>query len=205
MIKSVAGQRLDAVIHRLFPFLFVWRLNPNALTLFGGLISLFSALAFARGQFVLAGALMLFGGFFDLVDGVVARHQGTSSRFGAFLDATLDRFSDMALLAGISVHYAAASEPGHVALAGATLVVTVLVSYSKARAELVVPGFSVGLFERGERVAVLAAGALFDLMLPALWLILLGSTITVAQRIALAYREMERLDRAEKAALEQTG
>jgi CDP-diacylglycerol--glycerol-3-phosphate 3-phosphatidyltransferase len=205
VIKSVAGKRLDAVIHRLFPFLFVWRLNPNALTLFGGLISLFAAIAFARGEFRLAGALMLLGGFFDLVDGVVARHQGTSSRFGAFLDATLDRFSDMALLAGISVHYAAAGAPGHVALAGATLVVTVLVSYSKARAELVVPDFSVGLFERGERVAVLAAGALFNLMLPALWLILAGSTITVAQRIALAYREMERLDRAEKAALEQTG
>ena len=205
MIKSVAGQRLDAVIHRLFPFLFVWRLNPNALTLVGAGISLLSAVAFARGEFRWAGALMLFGGFFDLVDGVVARHQGTSSRFGAFLDATLDRFSDMALLAGISVHYASAGEPGRVALAGATLVVTVLVSYSKARAELVVPGFSVGLFERGERVGVLAAGAILGFMLPALWLIAIGSTVTVAQRIALAYREMERMDRADKAALENTG
>jgi hypothetical protein len=80
VIKSVAGRRLDAVIHRLFPFLFVWKLNPNALTLFGALISLLSAVAFARGEFRWAGALMLFGGFFDLVDGVVARHQGTSSR-----------------------------------------------------------------------------------------------------------------------------
>jgi CDP-diacylglycerol--glycerol-3-phosphate 3-phosphatidyltransferase len=92
-----------------------------------------------------------------------------------------------------------------VALAGATLVVTVLVSYSKARAELVVPGFSVGLFERGERVGVLAAGALLGFMLTALWVIAIGSAVTVAQRIALAYREMERMDRAEKAALEHTG
>ena len=205
MIKSIAGQRLDALLHRLFPFLFVWRLNPNALTVFGVLISLVAATAFARGEPRLAAFLMLLGGFFDLVDGVVARHQGTSSRFGAFLDATLDRLSDMALLLGISVHYAAQGEPGNVALSGAALIASVLVSYSKARAELVVPGFSVGFMERGERVGVLAAGAVFGLLAPALWLILLGSTITVAQRFALAYREMERMDRADKAALEQTG
>lgn len=204
MIKSLTGHRLDALLQRLFPFLFVWRLNPNALTVVGVLISLGAAAAFARGEPRLAAALMLFGGFFDLVDGVVARHQGTSTRFGAFLDATLDRLSDMALLLGISVHYAALAEPGHVALAGAALCATVLVSYSKARAELVVPGFSVGFMERGERVAVLAAGALFGLLVPALWIILLGSSVTVAQRFALAYREMERIDRAEKAA-EQTG
>lgn len=205
MIKSLAGHRLDALLQRLFPFLFVWRLNPNALTVLGVLISLGAAVAFARGEPRLAAVVMLFGGFFDLVDGVVARHQGRSSRFGAFLDATLDRLSDMALLLGISVHYAAAGDAANVALSGAALVASVLVSYSKARAELVVPGFSVGFFERGERFAVLALGAVFGLLVPALWLIALGSTITVAQRFALAYREMERMDRAEKASLEQAG
>jgi CDP-diacylglycerol--glycerol-3-phosphate 3-phosphatidyltransferase len=204
VIKSVAGQRLDAVIHRLFPFLFYWRLDPNTLTVVGALVSVSAAVAFARGQFPLAGVLMLAGGFFDLVDGVVARHQGTSSRFGAFLDATLDRFSDMVLLLGICVHYAAIREPAHVALAGSALLVSVLVSYSKARAELVVPGFSVGFIERGERVGMLAAGAILGFLVPALWLITLGSTITVAQRIALAYREMQRMDRAEQQPLETT-
>ena len=166
------------------------------------LVSLGAAVAFARGEPRWAALLMLFGGFFDLVDGVVARHQGRSSRFGAFLDATLDRFSDMALLLGVSIDYAAHGNAAHVALSGAALIASVLVSYSKARAELVVPGFSVGFMERGERVAVLAAGALFGLLVPALWLITLGSAVTVAQRVALAYREMERMDRAEKAGLE---
>ena len=202
MIKWIAGQRLDALLHRLFPFLFVWRLNPNALTWLGGLISLAAAVAFARGEPRWAALGMLFGGFFDLVDGVVARHQGRSSRFGAFLDATLDRFSDMALLLGIAVHFAEQGDPGRVALTGAALIASVLVSYSKARAELVVPGFSVGFMERGERVGVLAAGAMFGLLVPALWLIAAGSAITVAQRVALAYREMERIDRAERASLE---
>jgi CDP-diacylglycerol--glycerol-3-phosphate 3-phosphatidyltransferase len=205
VIKSLAGQRLDALLHRLFPFLFFWRLNPNALTVLGVLISLAAAVAFARGAPRAAAGLMLFGGFFDLVDGVVARHQGRSSRFGAFLDATLDRLSDMALLLGVAVHFAAQGDAAHVALAGAALSASVLVSYSKARAELVVPGFSAGFMERGERVAVLAAGALFGLLVPALWLIALGSAVTVAQRVALAYREMERLDRADKAGAEQLG
>jgi len=205
VIKSIAGQRLDPLLHRLFPFLFVWRLNPNALTVIGVLVSLGAAVAFGDGRPRLAALLVLFGGFFDLVDGVIARHQGTSSRFGAFLDATLDRLSDMALLLGISVHAAALADPGGVALAGATLCAAVLVSYSKARAELVVPGFSAGFMERGERVAILAVGALFGLLTPALWLILVGSSITVAQRFAVAYREMERIDRAEKEALETLG
>ncbi|HXK23155.1 MAG TPA: CDP-alcohol phosphatidyltransferase family protein [Myxococcota bacterium] len=205
MIKSIAGRRLDPLLHRLFPFLFVWRLNPNALTVIGVLVSLGAAVAFADGRPRLAAGLVLFGGFFDLVDGVIARHQGTSSRFGAFLDATLDRLSDMALLLGISVHAAALADPGGVALAGAVLCASVLVSYSKARAELVVPGFSAGFMERGERVAALAAGALLGLLTPALWLILVGSSITVAQRFALAYREMERMDRAEKDAVETLG
>jgi len=205
VIKSIAGRRLDPLLHRLFPFLFVWRLNPNALTVIGVLVSLGAAVAFADGRPRLAAGLVLFGGFFDLVDGVIARHQGTSSRFGAFLDATLDRLSDMALLLGISVHAAALADPGGVALAGAVLCASVLVSYSKARAELVVPGFSAGFMERGERVAALAAGALLGLLTPALWLILVGSSITVAQRFALAYREMERMDRAEKDAVETLG
>ena len=80
------------------------------------------------------------------------------------------------------------------------LTATALVSYSKARAELYVPSFEVGLLERGERVGLLAAGAILDLLIPALWIIAIGSTITVAQRFALAKRELDRLDADEKSA-----
>ena len=177
------------------PFLFGGRLDPNALTVCGAVVSLGAAIAFARGELGWAGFLILFGGFFDLVDGVVARHHGISTRFGGFLDSTLDRFVDGVLLVGISVHYAGQGEAGVVALAGATLVTIFLVSYSKARAELVVESFEVGLLERGERIGILAAAAVFDFIEIALWIILVGSLITVWQRFSLAYREMERLDR----------
>jgi phosphatidylglycerophosphate synthase len=203
VIKSAFGERVDEVVHRLFPFLFVRRLDPNALTVCGALVSLGAAAAFIAGHWPLAGCLILFGGFFDLVDGVVARHFGISTRFGAFLDSTLDRLVDMALLLGISVHYASQGEAGSVLLAGGAMVASVLVSYAKARAELEVPTIEVGLLERGERVGLLAAGALFDLMIPVLWVIAVGSTITVIQRFARARREMDRMDQAEKEGLQE--
>ncbi len=194
MIKAKLGDRLDAWLQALLPFLFRHRLNPNLLTILGTLVSLGAAVGFAFGQFRWAGVLILAGGFFDLVDGVIARHQGTASTFGAFLDSTLDRLVDMGILLGIVMHYAGRGEPGLVLLAGYALVATVLVSYAKARAELFVPVLEGGLFERGERIGLLAAGAILGFMVPALWIVAVGATITVVQRFSLAYREMAELD-----------
>ncbi len=202
MIKSVFGHRLDPWVRRLLPFLFRRPVNPNLLTVLGTSVSLAAAVAFAAGWFVMAGLLVLAGGLCDLVDGVVARTHGVSTRFGAFLDSTLDRLSDMALLLGIAMHFALGGEPRFVLLAGYTLVVTVLVSYAQARAEIAVPSFRVGFLERAERVLILAAGALSGYLILVLWIIAIGSTITVVQRFARAYREMERIDAAERASLE---
>ncbi len=198
MIKSRFGDSVDGVIHRLLPFLFRRRVNPNLLTVLGALISLLAAAVLALGWFIVGGVLVLVGGAFDLVDGVVARHHGISTRFGAFLDSTLDRLADMALLLGITMYYALEGEPGFVLLAGYALVASVLVSYAQARAELVVPGFRVGLLERAERVGILALGALLGLMVPALWIIAIGCTITVIQRFTRAYRQMEQIDAVER-------
>lgn len=205
MIKSKFGERVDGWLHAAVPFLFERRMNPNLLTVIGAGVSLLAAAAFAAGHFRSAGLLILAGGVFDLIDGVVARHHGIVTRFGGFLDSTLDRLVDMALLIGVAVHFAALGDAPHVLLAGAALIVSVLVSYAQARAELVVPDFRVGLFERAERVVVLALGALTGLLVPALWIVTIGSAITVAQRFAKAYQEMERIDAAERAGLRERG
>ena len=202
MIKEKLGGRLDGWIQAAVPFLFRRPVNPNILTVTGALVSLGAAVVFAHGWFVAGGFLILAGGAFDLIDGVVARHHGISTRFGAFLDSTMDRFVDMALLLGIAMHFALGGEPRFVLLAGYALVVTVLVSYAQARAEIAVPSFRVGVLERAERVLILAAGALSGYVIPALWIIAIGSTVTVGQRFARAYREMERIDAAERASLE---
>jgi len=197
VIKAAVGKNLDVWIHRLFPFLFWRELDPNALTCTGALVSTAAAAALAAGAPVAGGVLILTGGFFDLVDGVVARHRVIATRFGAFLDSTLDRWVDAVLLVGVSVRYAREGSPEYVALAGLALAMAMLVSYAKARAELVLRDFEVGLLERGERVVILAVGAIFGWLVAALWIIAVGSAITVGQRIALAYREMQRLDAAD--------
>jgi CDP-diacylglycerol--glycerol-3-phosphate 3-phosphatidyltransferase len=203
VIKEKFGDRLDGWIQTALPFLFRRPLNPNLLTVTGTLVSLLAATAFARGWIVSGGIGILAGGFFDLIDGVVARHNGTATRFGAFLDSTLDRLVDMALLVGIAVHFAQNGRPGAVLLAGSALVATVLVSYSKACAERYVPEIRVGVLERGERTGILAAGAIFGLLVPALWAVAIGSTITVIQRFERAYREMTQIDAEERAGLRE--
>jgi phosphatidylglycerophosphate synthase len=201
VIKEKFGDRLDGWIRAALPFLFRRPVDPNFLTVTGALVSLVAAVAFARGSFFAAGILVLAGGFFDLIDGVVARHHGVSTRFGAFLDSTLDRLVDMALLLGVAMYFAQAGRPGGVLLAGAALVSTVLVSYAKACAERSLPRVTVGLLERGERVGILAAGGIFGLLVPALWVIAIGSTITVIQRFVHAHREMQQIDDDERAGL----
>lgn len=199
MIKQKFGDRLDGWIQAAFPFLFTRRISPNALTVIGALGSLATGAVFAAGHFAAGGVLMLASGFFDLVDGVVARHQGVSTRFGGFLDSTLDRLADMAVLVGIAVHYAVVGDVGSVALSCAALMAAVLVSYAAACAKLIVPTIhSVGVLERGERVGILAAGAILGFPVVALWVLTLGGAWTVAQRFAQAHREMERLDALER-------
>ncbi len=98
---------------------------------------------------------------------------------------------------GLVIHYQARGDGLHAVVAATALAGSVLTSYAKARADLVLGSVDVGLLERGERVALLAAGALFGLMEPALWVVAVGSWITVGQRIRVAYREMQRLDSSE--------
>ena len=194
MIKEKLGQHLDGWIHTAFPFLFQRPIDPNALTAVGTVVSLGAAWAFAEGALVTGALVMLAGGFFDLVDGVVARHFGTSTRFGAFFDSTMDRVADVALFAGLVIHYSRVGEGVPLVLATVALTSTVVTSYAKARAELVIPRLEGGMLERGERFGILAAGALFGWMEPALWVLAVGTTWTAGQRIAGAYRAMQELD-----------
>ena len=196
MIKAKSGRSLDAAVQRVFPFLFRRPLNPNLLSVLGVLVSLCSAVSFAWGGLPLGGVLLLVGGFFDLVDGAVARHNGTSSSFGAFLDSTLDRIVDMAILLGILMHYAKDGELALALLAGLASITTVMVSYTKARAESIVSGFNGGIMERGERVLFLVAGALTGYLPLCLGIVAAGSAVTAIQRVAMAYREMAQVDAA---------
>lgn len=195
MIKEKLGHRIDGWVHSLFPFLF-WRpINPDAMTVVGTLIAGASGLAFAQGELRLGGLLLVAGGFFDLVDGVVARHFGTTTRFGAFLDSCLDRVVDILAMLGLFAFYLRVFEPLPALLCAWILVASVLTSYAKARAELEIERMPGGFLERGERIGLLAIGTLTGWLWPVLLLLAVGSSVTVGQRFLYAHRDMARLDR----------
>ena len=193
MIKEKLGHRLDGWIHVAFPFLF-WRpIPPDFLTIVGTLVASSAGLAFARGDLRLAGWLLLAGGFFDLVDGAVARHFGITTEFGGFLDSCLDRVVDILVVLGLFAVVLGEGDRIGAGLAAAILVGSVLTSYAKARAELVIDRLPGGLLERGERIGLLALGALTGLLEPLLWVLAIGTTVTAGQRFLYARRAMRAI------------
>ena len=164
-------------------------INPNVLTFFGMLVNFWAAVMFAAGMFGSAASLIFLAGFLDMLDGQVARREKRVTAFGAFLDSTLDRYSDMALYMGLLVYYAAHGRTAYVILAAAATAGSVMVSYARARAESLIPTCKVGFMERPERVVLLILGGAFDRMAPALWVIAVVSTITVIHRIVYTWQE----------------
>ena len=198
MIKARFGDRLDGWLESALPFLFRRSINPNALTVIGTAVSIGAGIAFALGWFGWGAIGILVGGVFDLIDGVIARKHGTATAFGAFLDSTLDRLADMAILLGVMVHYAAQGDAGTVLLGGIASMAAVMTSYAKARAEQFLPSFGGGFLERGERLTVIGVGAVSGYLVAALWFLALAGSGTVAYRFAVAYRELARLESQRK-------
>jgi soluble lytic murein transglycosylase len=168
--------------------LFRLRLRPNHLTVIGLVVSFFAAAAFIAGHVRSAGGLLLLAGLCDLLDGALARVSGQVTAFGAFLDSVIDRYSDLIVLLGIVVLFARMPHARGALVAMAGLVGSVMVSYTKARAESIGVECNVGFMERPERMICLVAGALLDLLEPALWLLAVLSNLTALQRIVFTRR-----------------
>ncbi|HUE89326.1 MAG TPA: CDP-alcohol phosphatidyltransferase family protein [Vicinamibacterales bacterium] len=162
-------------------------IHPNVLTLTGVLINVLAAWALAVDQFVLAGIIMIVANIFDFIDGKVAHITGTQSAFGAFWDSTLDRFSDLALFTGLIWLYSTLDRQGYVLIATLTLIFSIMTSYARARAESLIEKCKVGFMERPERIVLFMIGAFTDRMAAVLWVILVLSIVTVANRIYYTY------------------
>ncbi|HQZ40869.1 MAG TPA: CDP-alcohol phosphatidyltransferase family protein [Vicinamibacterales bacterium] len=167
-------------------------IHPNTLTLIGVLINVAAAWALARDRFLAAGAIMIVANIFDFIDGKVAHITGKQSQFGAFWDSTLDRFSDLALFTGLIWLYADLGRKDYVLIATLTLIFSIMTSYARARAESLVTRCKVGFMERPERIVLFMIGAFTDRMAAVLWVILVLSIVTVANRIYYTYLELER-------------
>ena len=158
-------------------------IHPNTLTLIGVLINVVAAIALARDRFVLAGVIMIVANIFDFIDGKVAHITGTVSQFGAFWDSTLDRFSDIALFLGLIYLYADLRRTDYVMVASLAMMFSIMTSYARARAESLIEKCKVGFMERPERIVLFMIGAFTDRMAAVLWVILVLSILTVADRI----------------------
>lgn len=166
-------------------------LTPSALTWLGFVLAVAAAFLIAGGSLIAAGVMVLVAGFFDMLDGALARRTERVTRFGAVLDSTLDRLSEAALLLGVLALWAAEGRTAGVILAGITLTASLLVSYIRARAEALGLECRSGLFTRPERVIVLALGLLLDQLFIALVIIAVLSFFTVAQRLAGIWRQLK--------------
>ncbi|HWQ03133.1 MAG TPA: CDP-alcohol phosphatidyltransferase family protein [Candidatus Nitrosotenuis sp.] len=189
MLTRKIAEPLHWLLYKIVYGLAATGVHPNFLTLFGFVINIWAAALFAAGQFRWAGGVMILAGLFDMVDGRVARAQNRVTKFGAFFDSTIDRYSDLALYFGLLVYYANVNRNRYAILVGIAMAGSVMVSYSRARAESVIPKCDVGFFERPERIVLLILGALADKIAPALWILAIGPNITVIHRIIYTYRE----------------
>ncbi len=195
---SAVGRSAQFLIDLIVRALVLTRITPNAYTYIGLAFSIGAALLFgyAAGEdqprlFRYAALVILLAGFLDMVDGQVARASNQATVFGAFLDSVLDRYSDAALFFGLLVYYARANRFFYVVLTAVVMISSVMVSYTRARAESLIGSCKVGFMERPERLVLVILGGLFNRMAPALWVIAVISSITVVHRI-LYTRQMTR-------------
>jgi phosphatidylglycerophosphate synthase len=162
-------------------------LSPNTLTVMGFLTTVVAAFVIPQ-NIRLGGILILIGGVFDILDGVVARTKGKMTQFGAFLDSVLDRYSDAFLFLALAWYLAERGSHAGAFLSIGALVGALLISYTRARAEGLGKSCLTGIMERPERILLLAFAAITGWLLPALWIMFVLTHITVFQRIYHVWR-----------------
>jgi CDP-diacylglycerol--glycerol-3-phosphate 3-phosphatidyltransferase len=197
------GRACGALLLRIVRALALTRISPNIYTFIGLLISIAAAVLFGKASgentatmFRFAGLVIILAGFLDMVDGRIARATNQVTVFGAFFDSVVDRYSDAALYFGLLVYYARANRFFYVVLAAVVMISSVMVSYTRARAESLIGTCKVGFMERPERLVLVIIGALFNRMAPVLWVIAVLSTITVVHRIWFTYQRTRELEMA---------
>lgn len=177
--KEAFGRALRPLVR----LLLAMRVRPDTLTVLGWAFALVAAVLFGLGHVRGAGAVMLFAGLFDALDGAVARESGRTSDFGAFLDSTLDRVSEAAIFAGIIFFYSNSGLPLAALLAAVAMTFSLLTSYARARAEGLGIPCQVGLLERAGRVVILSSSAVLGLLTAGVALVAAGALVTTAQRV----------------------
>lgn len=210
MFGASIGRGAMRIINAMVRWLASGGISPNVLTVIGVTINVGCGVLFGIGEFFWAGIVLIVANLFDMLDGNVARLTGRVTRFGGFLDSSLDRLSDMVVFLGIIAFYAS-NRPQHsilnVVLAGTGMMFSVMVSYTTARSEAFGVKANVGFLQRPERVVLLIIGALstwdwnsgfylFNRMPQVLWVLAIGSLWTFIHRMFYIWKEFRRIEAA---------
>jgi CDP-diacylglycerol--glycerol-3-phosphate 3-phosphatidyltransferase len=195
---SAFGRGCGVLLQAIVNGLALTRISPNVLTFIGLIINTGAAILFGYANahnfvrmFLYAGLVIIGAGIFDMVDGRVARQTDQVTVFGAFFDSVIDRYSDVVLFFGLLVYYARGNRFFYVVLVAFVMVTSLMVSYTRARAEALIGKCKVGFMERPERIVLVILGALFNrwgVMAPVLWVLAVLSTVTVIHRISYTYQ-----------------
>src|SRR5271157_843736 len=188
------GWFFGAIINAIVRWLALSKIHPNVLTFLGLVINIWAAWLFAAGSFRWAGVIVIGAGLFDMVDGRVARATKQVTPFGGFFDSVVDRYSDLALFMGLLVYYSSINRNFYIVLTAVVMTGSVMVSYTRARAENTIPRCKVGFLERPERIVLIIIGALFGRMAQVLWVIAVLSNLTVIHRMIYTWQEATRLE-----------
>ena len=179
MLSNKYGHAFDKTfsgIAKIIPF------SPNSLSIIGFLITLYACYRLSF-SLLTGGVLILVGASFDMLDGAVARNKNKMTRFGAFLDSVLDRYSDAFIFLAIAYSLWRASNFTGVILCLGTLLGSFMTSYSRARAEGMGEECKNGIMERPERIILISLGAISGFIIPALWVLVVLTNFTALQRI----------------------
>jgi CDP-diacylglycerol--glycerol-3-phosphate 3-phosphatidyltransferase len=194
-IGEVLSRPLDRIV-RAFA-----QVSPDVLTITGLALNGVACACFAFAgshDYVMpallraGGLVTLAGSVFDMLDGRVARLRGRETKFGAFLDSTMDRYSDMLLYMGLLILYARMGRTGFMVLVWVAAFGSFMTSYARARAESLIPRCTVGFLERPERIVLLVLGAVANRMAAVLWSIAILANLTAIQRVVYTYVELKK-------------
>lgn len=188
MLSEVVRKYSHKFLEPLARLISATKVSPNVVTIIGFVLMVGVAVVLARGNLVLGGIFIIAAALFDAVDGTLARMMGRTSRFGAFLDSTLDRFSEAIIFLGLFVYFIGRNQQLELILIYATVVGSLMVSYARARAEGIGVPLKDGLFTRFERIFLLVIGLLFGWLTPVLWVLAIFTNLTAFQRMYLVWR-----------------
>jgi len=169
-------------------------LTPNAITVFGLVVSIAAAVLLGKGKLLAGGLVLLIGAPMDALDGALARSMGKVTKFGAFLDSVTDRYQELIIFAGLLYHFLSIGNPTACLLVFAAAMGSVLISYIRARAESLGFDAKVGLLSRVGRLVILIPCLIFNIPLVALWILAIFTNLTAIQRFIHVQKQARQVE-----------